>query len=69
MTASNESVVLLHGLIRSDKSMSKLERVLTERSYHVENVSYASRQKESRRSRSRRSGRRSRPRRITGCIS
>ncbi len=37
-----ESVILLHGLIRSDRSMAKLERVLEDRGYRVANVSYAS---------------------------
>ena len=31
MTALADSVILLHGLARSDKSMQKMERVLTER--------------------------------------
>ena len=46
MTANADSVVLLHGLARSDRSMSKLERALAERGYAVENVSYASTRKD-----------------------
>ncbi len=42
MVTRTESVILLHGLIRSDRSMAKLERVLVERGYRVANVSYAS---------------------------
>ena len=42
MTALADSVILLHGLARSDKSMQKMERVLTERGYCVQNVSYES---------------------------
>ena len=40
--ATNESVILLHGLARTDRSMKKLEQVLNERGYHAVNVSYAS---------------------------
>ena len=39
-----ESVILLHGLARSDRSMQKMEKVLIERGYCVQNVSYASTQ-------------------------
>ena len=42
MVTRTESVILLHGLIRSDRSMAKLERALVERGYRVANVSYAS---------------------------
>lgn len=42
MGAFADSVILLHGLARSDKSMQKMERVLAERGYCVQNVSYES---------------------------
>jgi triacylglycerol lipase len=38
-----ESVVLLHGLLRTERSMRKLETRLTEAGYRVENIGYASR--------------------------
>lgn len=38
-----ETVVLLHGLLRTDRSMRKLETRLTAAGYSVENVRYASR--------------------------
>ncbi|THB73498.1 MAG: alpha/beta hydrolase [Desulfobacteraceae bacterium] len=41
----NESVILLHGLARSDKSMAKLGRFLTEQGYMVININYPSRSK------------------------
>ena len=37
-----QSVILLHGLGRSDASMKKMERALIQRGYCVENVSYES---------------------------
>lgn len=40
--AMADSVILLHGLARSDSSMRKMERVLTERGYCVQNVGYDS---------------------------
>ena len=42
MPSLADSVILLHGLARSDKSMQKLERALTEQGYCVQNVSYQS---------------------------
>ncbi len=36
------SVILLHGLVRTERSMKKLERALADRGYHTINVSYAS---------------------------
>ena len=44
MTAVGEQVVLLHGLVRSPKSMVKLERALAEEGYDVFNIGYPSRQ-------------------------
>lgn len=38
-----ESVVLLHGLARTDRSFSKLEAALTDIGYHVVNLGYPSR--------------------------
>jgi pimeloyl-ACP methyl ester carboxylesterase len=40
-----DSVILLHGLARSDRSMRKLEMALLEEGYSVHNVSYASTRK------------------------
>lgn len=37
-----ENVILLHGLARTDRSMNKLEQVLVEEGFCVENVSYES---------------------------
>ena len=37
-----ESVILLHGLARSDSSMEKMEEILIERGFCVQNVSYES---------------------------
>ncbi len=37
-----QSVILLHGLARSDRSMAKLERMLARHGYEVVNVNYAS---------------------------
>ena len=42
LTVTADSVILLHGLARSDSSMEKMERVLSERGYCVQNVSYES---------------------------
>ena len=42
MTALADSVILLHGLVRSDRSMQKMETVLSGRGYCVQNVSYDS---------------------------
>ena len=39
----SECVILLHGLVRSDGSMKKIERALTKESYDVVNVDYPSR--------------------------
>ncbi|MGA9453385.1 MAG: alpha/beta hydrolase [Verrucomicrobiia bacterium] len=38
-----EEVILLHGLCRTTRSMTKMERALTEAGYQVQNVSYPSR--------------------------
>ena len=46
MPALADSVILLHGLARTDRSMAKLEQALAERGYAVENVSYASTSKD-----------------------
>jgi pimeloyl-ACP methyl ester carboxylesterase len=40
-----DSVILLHGLARSDRSMRKLEMALLEEGYSVHNVSYSSTRK------------------------
>jgi pimeloyl-ACP methyl ester carboxylesterase len=45
MPVESDSVILLHGLIRSDRSMQKLENALREQGYAVYNVSYESRSK------------------------
>ncbi len=37
-----DSVILLHGLVRSERSMKKLERALVDHGYSVINVSYES---------------------------
>lgn len=42
MDPQSDSVILLHGLARSDKSMKKLEQALLQKGYRVHNVSYAS---------------------------
>ena len=42
MAALADNVILLHGLLRSDKSMQKMESILNERGYCVQNVSYES---------------------------
>lgn len=41
--ASGRPVVLLHGLLRSSSSMSRIEKALAAEGYHVCNVSYPSR--------------------------
>ena len=38
-----ETVILLHGLCRTSRSMAKMERALTNAGYQVQNVSYPSR--------------------------
>ena len=45
MASHADSVILLHGLARSDRSMRKLEMALLEEDYSVHNVSYASTRK------------------------
>jgi pimeloyl-ACP methyl ester carboxylesterase len=45
MASLAESVILLHGLARSDRSMNKLKQALLEKGYRVHNVSYASTRK------------------------
>ncbi len=42
MPSESEAVILLHGLARSDRSMSKLEKALAGRGYRVHNVAYPS---------------------------
>lgn len=42
MSLPADSVILLHGLARTDKSMQKLEQALLKKGYCVQNVSYAS---------------------------
>lgn len=42
MDSTAQSVILLHGLARTDRSMGKLEKALEREQYHVINVSYAS---------------------------
>jgi pimeloyl-ACP methyl ester carboxylesterase len=42
MDSEAESVILLHGLVRSDRSMKKLEQALLKADYRVHNVGYAS---------------------------
>ena len=42
MASQTDSIILLHGLARSDRSMRKLELALLEKGYSVHNVSYAS---------------------------
>ena len=45
MTSPSDSVILLHGLARTDWSMSKLEKVLLKAGYQVHNISYDSTRK------------------------
>ena len=45
MASKADSVILLHGLARSDRSMRKLELELSKKGYSVHNVSYASTRK------------------------
>ena len=42
MISRPDSVILLHGLARSDRSMNKLQQALLQKGYRVHNVSYAS---------------------------
>ena len=42
MMSRSDSVILLHGLARSDRSMNKLQQALLRKGYRVHNVSYAS---------------------------
>jgi pimeloyl-ACP methyl ester carboxylesterase len=42
MDSEADSVILLHGLVRSDRSMKKLEQALLKAGYRVHNVGYAS---------------------------
>ena len=42
MSSPAQTVILLHGLGRSDRSMKKLERALAGQGYEVKNVDYAS---------------------------
>ena len=43
MAAPADSVILLHGLVRTEKSMGRLRRALERQGYHVINVGYDSR--------------------------
>src|SRR6266404_1518889 len=43
MKAASEHVVLLHGLCRTSRSMTAMERALAGAGYHVHNVAYPSR--------------------------
>ena len=43
--AGRECVILLHGIVRTSRSMHKMEKSLTERGYKVKNWSYPSRKK------------------------
>ena len=43
--AGNECVILLHGIVRTSRSMHKIEESLSERGYKVTNWSYPSRRK------------------------
>ena len=45
MASQADSVILLHGLARSDRSMHKLKQALLKKGYRVHNVSYASTRK------------------------
>jgi triacylglycerol lipase len=45
MTPATEHVILLHGLCRTTRSMSKMERSLTAEGYTVHNISYPTRKK------------------------
>ena len=42
MSSVADSVILLHGLARSERSMQKLEKALTKQGYCVQNISYES---------------------------
>lgn len=42
-SAGNECVILLHGIVRTSRSMGKIEESLSERGYKVRNWSYPSR--------------------------
>ena len=44
-STSNECVVLLHGLARTDRSMAKLDKYLKNAGYKTANIDYPSRQK------------------------
>lgn len=45
MSSQAETVILLHGLLRSDRSMHKLEKALRKHGYSVRNISYGSTRK------------------------
>lgn len=45
MSSRAETVILLHGLLRSDRSMHKLEKALHKQGYSVLNISYGSTRK------------------------
>ncbi|MDH3636538.1 MAG: alpha/beta fold hydrolase [Gammaproteobacteria bacterium] len=45
MSSRAETVILLHGLLRTDRSMRKLEKALQKHGYSVQNVSYGSTRK------------------------
>jgi len=42
MSTDDDSVILLHGLARSERSMQKLEKALLKHGYFVQNVNYES---------------------------
>ncbi len=42
MSPTTDSVILLHGLLRSERSMQKLAKALLKQGYQVQNVSYES---------------------------
>ncbi len=45
MSSQADNVILLHGLLRTDRSMQKLEQALLQRGYSVQNISYESTRK------------------------
>jgi len=42
MSSATDNVILLHGLVRSERSMQKLAKALLKQGYQVQNVSYES---------------------------
>ncbi len=45
MSSQADNVILLHGLLRTDRSMQKIEQALLKRGYSVQNISYESTRK------------------------